>query len=160
PFDPATGTSNWSEVVTLMAGTNTIQARAEDSEGNRTTNSLRVIFVPLSPLTLSTEGTGIVMGVSNGQVLAVGQSFKATAKPGATFLFSHWSGDVLSSNATLMFTMRSNLMLQAHFVTNRFLALKGDYNGLFYDTNQVQQDTSGSFTLKLTDHGGFSAKLL
>jgi hypothetical protein len=60
----------------------------------------------------------------------------------------------------LTFTMESNLLVQANFVTNRFLALKGDYNGLFYETNEVKQETSGSFTMKLTDHGGFSAKLI
>jgi hypothetical protein len=159
-FVTALGTSNWNTTVLLAAGTNIITARAEDADGNIATNSLRVTLFVLSPITVLTNGSGTVMGVSNGQVLQVGRDYKVTAKPSATFLFSNWSGAVLSSNAMLTFTMQSNLVLQANFVTNRFLALKGDYTGLFYDTNEVQQESSGSFTLKLTDRGGFSAKLL
>jgi hypothetical protein len=159
-FVPATGTSNWSAAVVLAAGTNVIMARAEDADGNSATNSRRVTLFVLSPLSVLTNGSGTVMGVSNGQVLQVGGNFKATAKPAPNYLFSHWSGGVLSSNAMLTFTMQSNLVVQANFVTNRFLALKGDYNGLFYETNELHQETSGFFTLKLADHGSFSAKLI
>jgi hypothetical protein len=38
--------------------------------------------------------------------------------------------------------------------------VKGTYNGLFHDTNMVEQISSGFFTLKAGDAGGYSGKML
>jgi hypothetical protein len=56
--------------------------------------------------------------------------------------------------------MQSNLVLQANFVTNVFLAAQGTYNGLFAPANAPRRQTnSGAITLTLTSTGVFSGKL-
>jgi hypothetical protein len=46
-------------------------------------------------------------------------------------------------------------------VTNRtFASIKGTYNGLFYDTNQLSSTNSGFFTFTLSKNGAFSGRLL
>jgi len=41
-----------------------------------------------------------------------------------------------------------------------FTLAQGSYNGLFYETNGVQPQSSGFFTANVTSKGGFTAKLL
>ena len=54
--------------------------------------------------------------------------------------------------------MRSNMMLQANFVTNPFVGLKGTYYGLFAATNEVRNHArSGSFTFTLAEAGTYSS---
>ena len=46
-------------------------------------------------------------------------------------------------------------------LTNQtFASLKGTYNGLFYDTNQLSSTNSGFFTFTLSKNGAFSGRLL
>jgi hypothetical protein len=56
--------------------------------------------------------------------------------------------------------MSSNLVLQANFVTNPFTAAVGSYNGLFYPSNGVSEESSGLFTAALapTSQGAYTAK--
>lgn len=123
--------------------------------------------VPRSPLTLRTNGCGSVAGATNGQWLEVDQSYAVTASPCTDFLFSHWSGGlssdsslVLLSNSTnLVFVMRSNLVLEANFVANPFVAVKGTYRGLFYEPEEAHHESSGAFTLTLKKSGAYSATL-
>ena len=80
------------------------------------------------------------------------------------WLFSNWvasgSGNFVSNNPILTFTMQSNLVLQANFVTNVFLAAQGTYRGLFAPTNAPRRQTnSGAITLTVTSAGVLSGKL-
>jgi len=54
--------------------------------------------------------------------------------------------------------MQSNMVLQANFVTNPFTPIKGNYAGLFYDTNLVTMTNAGYFSAILADKGTFSSK--
>jgi hypothetical protein len=62
--------------------------------------------------------------------------------------------------------MQTGLVLEAQFVTNPFVLLKGAYNGLFYETNETggadceRVDTAGFFTFTLADRGTYTATLL
>ncbi len=159
----ATGTSNWSATAALQPGTNTFRIKAADAAGNFSiTNTRVVVYIVRLPLTLAVNGNGTLVGPTNGQLLELGKSYtlKATAKPGN--VFSNWLVDAVSSaGATLTFNMASNLSVIANFVTNPFVALKGNYTGLFYpNTPEPPHEQSGHFTLTVTDKGGFSGKLL
>jgi hypothetical protein len=55
--------------------------------------------------------------------------------------------------------MQSNMMLQANFVPNPFIPLVGTYQGLFYDTNGPEHQSSGIFTGTLASSGALSAKV-
>jgi hypothetical protein len=59
----------------------------------------------------------------------------------------------------LIFPMQSNLVLHATFVPNPFIPAKGDYYGLFYNTNDVRHESSGFIRLTLTDRGTFTGDL-
>ena len=159
----ATGTSNWSATAALQPGTNTFRIKAADAVGNFSiTNTRVVVYIVRLPLTLAVNGNGTLVGPTNGQLLELGKSYtlKATAKPGN--VFSNWLVDAVSSaGATRTFNMASNLSVIANFVTNPFVALKGNYTGLFYpNTPEPPHEQSGHFTLTVTDKGGFSGKLL
>ena len=116
--------SNWTAQVTLIPGTNTIQAYAVDTSGNVSkTNSVNFVYIFSTVLTVGTSGTGTFTPPNyNGASLQVGKVYSLTAKPGAGFAFFNWTGGtnlpliVLTNKPVLLFTMQPNLMLQANFV--------------------------------------------
>src|SRR5262249_33218989 len=96
----------------------------------------------------------------NGQLLAVGSSFKVTAKPNPGNIFAGWTGDVVTDTASLTFTMQSNLTLHANFIPNPFIPVAGNYQGLLYDTNLVIHQSSGFWNATVTSAGSYSAKII
>ena len=60
--------------------------------------------------------------------------------------------------------MYTNMVLQANFVTNPFLAAAGVYNGLFYPAGGVTEASSGFISVAISSMSNsaatFSAKLL
>jgi List-Bact-rpt repeat protein len=162
-YQPADGTNVWSAMVAgLIAGSNTVRFRARDVSGNLSTEPWRYIFhVVTSPLTISNTGVGSVSPNLNGQNLEIGRSYSLTATAGKGFVFDSWriGSEIVSSSPSLLILMQSNLVLSVYFVTNPFPAVAGVYQGLFYDSNGVAHASSGFFDGKVTDQGGFSAKL-
>ncbi len=161
--DESVSTTNvnpWSLTLTnVPPGTNTVLVEAVDSSGNRSQVS-RIIFRSLrTPLGWQRIGAGTVSGQTNGALLEIGVGYALVATPDRGNLFAGWSGSTSSTSATLKFLMESNLNFTATFVTNRFPLLKGAYNGLFYDTNDVQQNNSGFLTMMIGDAGAYSGKL-
>ncbi|MCX6894329.1 MAG: SpaA isopeptide-forming pilin-related protein [Verrucomicrobia bacterium] len=160
-FVEATGTTNWTTTVTLTPGVNTIAVKAVDLSGNESAVvSRKCSYVVYAPLTLRTNGVGKILWYQSGVNLEVNSSYTVAAYPGNNWLFSGWSGDIVSTNSKLSFVMRSNLVLQADFETNRFIGVVGTYNGLFADPAGVAFDSAGYFTVKTTAKLGFSGKLL
>jgi hypothetical protein len=107
---------------------------------------------------------GSVSPNDNGKSFTVGKLIQLTAVPAYGYLFSNWvaTGTVsfVSTNPVLKFSMQSDLVLQANFVTNLFLAVQGKFAGLFEPTNVARtQDNSGSFSLNLTSSGVCSGTL-
>ena len=82
----------------------------------------------------------------------------ASCAPGN--LFSNWTGGFISTINPLSFAMESNLVLQANFVPNPFVALKGVYNGLFFNRTEVRHESSGFVTVTVNDAGTFTGSLL
>jgi hypothetical protein len=109
--------TNWTAGVTLLPGTNTIAAYAVDTSGNiSTTNSVSFVAVLSTVLTVNTNGNGTVNPNYNGVLLQIGNNYSMTATAGAGFAFTNWTGSLTTNNATLMFTMASNLTFTANFM--------------------------------------------
>lgn len=160
-YFPATGTANWSATFGgLIPGTNTIRVRAYDAENLPVEAARSVIFVEVSPLTVVTNGEGSITPLRHGQLLDVGKNYMAQAKAARNHFFTHWSGSVESTDHPLTFTMYPGFVLQGNFALSPFIAVAGSYNGLFSEFENTRLESSGSLSLKLTDLGAFSAKIV
>jgi hypothetical protein len=152
---------HWSATETLRPGSNTFAVYSVDTSGNVSTTASRTLFRVVSNVVqLLSVGAGSVSPNLDGLGLEIGRSYTVTAIPSAGHVFSNWTGGVTSTATRLTFLMESNLQLQANFVTNPFAPAVGSFGGLFMETNQVRHESSGSVTLKLTDKGTYSGKLL
>ncbi len=114
---------------------------------------------PTNHVALVINGGGSISPNYNGKTLNIGQRYTVTATPAAGYLFSSWTGDYVTNKPTLAFVMQDGLILQANFIPNPFIAIQGNYAGLFSDTNGVLFQSSGFFTETLASKGAFSAKL-
>ena len=115
--------TNWSAGVTLLPGTNVVQAYAVDTSGNlSTTNTVSFQYVVSAPLQVQMTGLGSLSPNYSNAVLAIGQSYSMTASPGSGFMFTNWTGgtnltlNIITNGTTVQFLMQSNLTLQANFV--------------------------------------------
>ena len=161
PFTNAAVVSNlWSAPVTLRPGENFFVVQATDAATNTSLAVTRkFVHAVLLPFTNTIAGFGSVTPNYNGRLLEVGKRYTITAVPAASNLFAFWSGGATSAVGKLTFTMSSNLVIVANFVTNPFLPLLGSYTGLFSEPGQLLHETSGYFSAKLTTRGAFSASL-
>jgi len=124
--------------------------------------ALIITPAPPTPVSLMIIGSGSVSPLTDNQFLEVGKNYTLKATPGAGNVLSNWVvGGQLATGTTLTFTMSSNLVITANFVSNPFVNLKGSYSGLYYPAgSEPPQEQSGAFTLVLTDKGTFSSKLV
>src|SRR6185503_14943366 len=72
---------------------------------------------PSVPIAIAINGNGSVAGVTNGQLLRIGQSYTVIATPGSNSFFVNWSGAAPGASSTLRFVMQSNLVITANFGT-------------------------------------------
>jgi hypothetical protein len=163
-WSKATGTVSWTTAITLIGGTNTLRAYAQDTAGNLSaTNTVSVVYVVTAPLVVQTTGLGTLSPNYSNAVLEIGRSFTMTAKPGAGSVFSNWvdgAGSLLTNGVALKFVMQSNLVLRANFIPNPFRPGAGNYAGLFYDTNgAVTVSNAGYISASVTKAGKLTAKL-
>jgi hypothetical protein len=112
-----------------------------------------------SLLRVVVSGPGTVSPNYNGNTLKVGQPYQMTATPNPGFLFAGWSGDVNTHSPTLSFVMTNGLVLVASFLPSPFPAAAGTYTGLFFDTNNLDFESSGLFTATLAGNGACSASV-
>ena len=162
PVTVALTTNKWSLPVVCNPGTNIFIAQAVDLAGNLSVPATNNFFYVVSNLfTLITNGNGTVAKNFTGTMLELGRGYQLTAKPlNPQNVFSNWAGyQPSSNNLVLNFIMSPGLTITANFVTNPFTALKGTYNGLYYETNQVKLISAGMFTFTLSDQGVLSGKL-
>jgi hypothetical protein len=124
--------TNWTADVTLVPGTNTVRAYAMDATGNRSlTNSVSLRYVVSGTLLVRTTGQGTLSPNYSNAVLEIGRSYSMTARAVNGHVFTNWVistnwvGGMTTNNATVQFTMQSNLTLQANFadVTKPTLAI-------------------------------------
>jgi hypothetical protein len=122
--------------------------------------SAKAVLTIGASVAVQINGGGKVTPDYDGEILPVGKKYTMTAKPNTGNLFAGWTGSIATNTPTLSFIMQSNLVLQANFVTNLFLAAQGAYNGLFAPTTPPRQQTnSGSFTVNVTSAGALSGNL-
>ncbi|MEI7727962.1 MAG: leucine-rich repeat protein [Verrucomicrobiota bacterium] len=172
-WQTAMGTTNWvAPVNNLVRGPNTINLCAADVAGNwSATNMLKVTYVVSDWLTVLPPSHGSIAPDLNGKLYEIDKviSTRLAATPAKGWLLSNWvaqigvGGPVLwtSNQAAIQVTMVSNLVLTANFVTNQWLAFKGEYVGLFMPTNGTPDFTNaGQLKLTVTDKGTFTGQLL
>jgi hypothetical protein len=144
----------WTNIVKLVDGTNMFRIVATDGTG-MTNVLLRTIYLKTtSRLTVLTNGFGspVITGAAkNGALLDIGRNYsiKAAAKPNNWFVnWTDGSGNILSTNAALVFRMTNGLVLTANFVTNSIYAnhLAGAYNGLFNEDSGASIRSAGSIS--------------
>jgi hypothetical protein len=127
--------------------------------GTVTSSNAILTVAQTALLTVQINGQGRVNPDYAGQMLVLGATYSMTAIPAAGYSFSGWSGTLTTNSPTIRFVMETNLMLQANFVPGAFVAAKGSYNGLFYDTNGVALVSAGGFRLVTTAKGSYSGSL-
>ena len=116
-----TNGARWSAAVTLAPGTNIFSVYAEDTSSNFSeTDTVKMIYLAYAPLTVETNGEGIISPNDNHVLLQVGKNYTIKAKAINGFTFINWSGGtalplaVLTNKPALTFAMGSNLVLQAN----------------------------------------------
>lgn len=157
-FQPALGTERWLAPIALNPGTNVVRVRALDLYGNSSTTNTRTFFqVVPSPIALYIAGSGSIQRLTNGQILDLNRRYRVSAAPAPGFVFSNWTGSIISPTRDLGFLMQSNFNLTAHFVPNPFNGANGSYRGLIIETNGPRYESSGDFVLQLSSAGRYSA---
>jgi hypothetical protein len=113
-----------------------------------------------SNFAIEVNGKGTVS--PNLKSFRMGTKYTVTAIPSAGNVFSNWvsNGVIVSTATSYTFVAESNILLTANFIPNPFIQVEGSYNGLFYDTNGVAEESSGSVTATVTSSGGYSARIL
>jgi uncharacterized repeat protein (TIGR02543 family) len=112
-------------------------------------------------LTIITRGDGTVSPNLNARNLKAGKGYtlRAIAKSGN--VFSNWTGSITTNKNLLTVKMQFSMVLQANFIPNPFLPVKGTYNGLFITTNGVTEQTAGMLRgLIVSQRGTYSGTLL
>ena len=158
------GGSGNNRTVTLTpapgkGGTANITIRVNDgTDSSSSTFAVTVIAITSHELALSQEGTGTISPALGSTVVA-GRMYTLTAKPAAGEEFAGWTGSIVSDSPIIKFAANSNIVLHAKFVPSPFLPIMGTYNGLFNEDAQVNQNSSGSFSVTVSTHGNYSAKI-
>jgi hypothetical protein len=120
----------------------------------------RVASDGLGPkVNLATNGMGYIAANLDTETLAPGRTCTLTAQPRPGQIFAGWVGSINASTPKISFVLASNMLLQANFISNPFPVASGIYNGLFYESGQMQQESSGSFSLNVTARGTYSGRL-
>ena len=144
------------------SGTYSLTARLiYDSGSTLDSASVSVVVEPPAPANVHfiTVGDGTLSPSMSTKSLTVGKTYTVTAVPAANQEFAGWSGSITSSTPTLSFKFTTNLVLRANFVQSPFAPVLGNYNGLFYEADQVRQHSAGFFTVSLAKHGTYSGRL-
>jgi hypothetical protein len=115
--------TNWTAVMNLIPGTNTVATYAVDTTGNvSTTNSVSFQYVVTNQLQIRANGLGTVSLNYSNAWLETGRNYSITSAPAAGFVFTNWVistnwiGGTIITKTNLQFMMASNLTLQVNFV--------------------------------------------
>ncbi len=162
-WTPATlvGTAWTAQAAGLLPGTNTFAVFAVDTSGNvSATNTIKLDYIVSAPLvvTITPAGSGTLKPDLNGELLAISNRFSMKAKADKGFGFQFWSlatdaGTNMTNNASLSFTMVTNLVITANFVDNQAPTLK------IISPKANAKETNGTVTVSgtATDNLGVTA---
>jgi hypothetical protein len=179
-----TTTKTWAITNAFLPGTNYVTVQCVNYSGNRSAFATREFFYDSPAMfTLITNGPGTVnispslageFHAVGGIKLNIGQGYTLTAVPAKNNVLSNWVVSAAgkrqpgskpqyytSDSVILHFIMEPDLTVTANFNTNYFLVAEGTYNGLFYQTNAVTEQTAGMLkNLKIGPTGTYSGTLL
>lgn len=156
------GGSGGNRTVTLTpaagkSGTANITITVNDGLATTsTTFAVNVISITSRQLVLTLDGQGTI-SPPMGSSITAGRTYTLTAKPGVGQEFAGWTGSINSDSPKIRFVANSNIVLHAKFVPSPFVL--GTYNGLFSEDSGVNQNSSGSFSVTVSAHGSYSAKI-
>jgi hypothetical protein len=127
--------------------------------------SNRLLVANFTSIPASNYSIAVAIGTNAGGRVGGQGTFKAgskravTATPKRGYIFAYWSenGLLASTNPKYSFILDGNRTLVATFIQNPFSAVKGNYFGLFADTNGVSPQSAGSFRATVSASGSFSA---
>jgi hypothetical protein len=149
-------------VTSNSAGTYSVTA--SNVFGSQTSSNAVLTVEPLSGIvknkltvTVNPAKSGAVSPNLNGKSLIVTHGYTVVAVAGKGKVFANWSGIVQSDDRSLTFIMPlvSNATLTANFIPSPFASneVAGAYAGLFWDTNNLSNETSGYFSATVADSG-------
>lgn len=151
---------NWGADITgLIGGTNIVRFRVTDGSQNVTEVAFHIFFFQKTPLSVIIDGSGAVAPNLGGKILESGKRYRIAAKPVGNSVFAGWTGDVTSDSVTLLFTMRSNMVVQANFAPNPFRPVAGTYQGAITPIVAGPSQLGGFFRAKISPKGKFTAKV-
>jgi len=148
--------------TTNMAGTYSVIV--SNLFGSQTSSQAVLTVTPLPHVTkeklavkINPANSGAVGPNLNGASLIVAHSYTVNAVAHKGQAFANWSGIVQSDSPSLTFIMPdvSNATLWANFIPSPFAGngVAGAYAGLFWDTNNPSNESSGWFSATLADNG-------
>lgn len=159
------GGSGGSRTVTITpaAGkTGTANITISVSDGTNTTSTafqVAVQAITSGGLTVTIDGLGTITPNLTSAKIIAGRTYTLTAKPATGQEFAGWTGSVVSDSARITFKATSNIVLHAKFVVSPFIPILGTYNGLFNESSEVAQSSSGSFSITVGNHGVYSGRV-
>lgn len=122
----AVGTAEWNAPIGLLPGTNVFRVYAQDLTGNRSATNEHVIFrIVRARLPVQMMGQGILTPNYSNVLLEIGRNYSMSAMGSNGHKFKQWElsrnwlNPVVSTNATLNFTMQSNLTVAVTFVDKK-----------------------------------------
>jgi hypothetical protein len=114
-------------------------------------------------VTINPPRSGTVSPNLNGKTLIVAHSYTVTAVAAKGQVFANWSGILQSDDRSLTFVMPdvSNATLTANFIPSPFASneVAGAYTGLFWDTKNLSNTTSGYFSATVANNGVISGQV-
>jgi sugar lactone lactonase YvrE len=120
-------------------------------------------FAPVGSATLIviTNGLGSVVPNLNNRPLVKNRTYSLTAIAKLNNVFSNWTGTITTNRDPLAIKLINSMVIQANFIPNPFLPVRGIYNGLFMTTNGVTETTAGMLShLVITPTGTYSGTIL
>jgi hypothetical protein len=156
----ANGTNSWDAPVTLQPGDNVITAQSVTVGNVQSVSVTRHVTLNVfTTVTVTTNGNGTVTPNINGRQQLVGSTVRLRATPAPDWSFSGWTGSTNSTNNNLTFTVTDGAALTANFAPNPLQKARGVYNGLIFDTNNINGNTSGSFNLMVNKPDTYVLKI-
>lgn len=162
PWNVADGGASWSFTANLSPGLNAVRVKTLDAVGVESLIATRLLTrVVRSNLTVATVGEGSIVasGFRIDQPLEVGRNYTLTARPAKGWIFAGWSGGLVSSSPSLVFTMKEGLETTATFIENPFEDIGGAYLGLA-QAEADTHETKGLLRATVSTAGSFSGSLL